>query len=499
MTTAMESLENVQISPNLDENDSMLKELLGIGVSWDLIAKPFVFENIRMTAYTANGYFLTMNMVMIVENMEMTIKEFVSRNPDGFELKDLVNYLNVTVSFVQVQIVDKMKDAVRFILSGPLVIFLDGYSQVLLIDTRVYPMRGIQEPEVERVVRGPKDGFTETMLINVVLIRRRMRDPRLRVELIQVGTRSQTDVSLIYLEDVTDSKLVDHMRKELKAMNTDTVAMGEQAVTEYLGKVKWNPFPIARYTERPDVAVTSILEGQVVIVVDTTPEVIIAPATAFHHIHHPEDYHVYPINGTYLRWVLIFGAIISVFSPSFFIVLAQFGHYLPKGIASIVIPKPLPLPLGFQFLIAQISVDLFERAVVNTPTPMATAIAVVAALVFGQFTVMMNLVTPEVLVFMGAAVIAQFATSSHELASANRILRLGSIFITWAFGWIGYILAVVGVIVLLSTTRSFGVPFFWPIIPFDWEGIKGAFIRRPLFEEDKRPKIFRPKSYTRRG
>ncbi len=500
MTTTMESLENVAVSSSLRENDAFLKDLLGIGISWDLIAKPFEFEKISMTAYTANGFFLTMNMVLILENMEMTLKEFVKRHPDGsFTIDDLVNYLNVTIGFVQVQIINTMKDAVRLILSGPLVIFLDGFSEVLVIDTRIYPMRSISEPEVERVVRGPRDGFVETMLMNVALIRRRLRDPRLRAELMQIGTRSQTDVSLMYLQDVANDDLVNMMRQKLKSINTDIVAMGEQTVSEFLAHVKWNPYPIARYTERPDVASTALLEGQIVIIVDTTPEVIIAPTTVFHHIHHPEDYHVYPINGTYMRWVMLIGAFISVFSPGFFILMSQFGNHLPKTIAELVIPKPLPLPIGLQFLLAQIGVDLFERAVINTPTALATAIGVVAALVFGQFAVMMNLVTPEVLVFMGAALIAQFATSSHELATANRLVRFFMIMLTWMLGVVGYVIGSIGVVVLLALTKSFGIPYLWPVIPFDWEGLKGVLIRRPLYEEDKRPKIFRSKTTTRRG
>ena len=500
VSTAMETVEEVSISEHLDTNDEYLKQLLGIGVSWDLIAKPFVFDGVRMTAYTANGYFLTMNMVLILENVEMTLKEFVARHPDrSFSVDELVNYLNVTIGFVQVQIVKTMKDAVRFILSGPLVIFLDGYTDTLIIDTRIYPMRSITEPEVERVVRGPRDGFTETMLMNVALIRRRLRDPRLRIELYQVGTRSQTDVSLMYLSDVTNDEIVDHLREGLKGINTDIVAMGEQAVTETLGRVKWNPYPIVRYTERPDVAATALLEGQVVIIVDTTPEAIIAPSTVFHHIHHPEDYHVYPIHGTYMRWVMLVGAVVSVFSPGFFTVMAHHSTWMPKAISVMIVPKPLSLPIAAQFVLAQLGVDLFERAVINTPTALATAIGVVAALVFGQFAVMMDLVTPEVLVFMGAAVVAQYATSSHELATANRFMRLCVVLITWAFGVWGFLASIVLIVILLTTTKSFGVPYLWPLIPFDWEGLKGILIRRPLYTADKRQRILRTKTATRKG
>lgn len=499
MTTAMETLADHKISSVLDENDALLKRVLGIGVSWDLIAKPFVFGGVRMTAYTANGYFLTMNMVLIVENVEMTIKEFVERHHGQFTLEELVNYLNLTIGFVQVTLVTTLKDAVRYILSGPLVIFFDGFDRVLMVDTRIYPMRSIEEPELERVVRGPRDGFVETMLMNVALIRRRLRDPRLRVELLQIGTRSQTDVSLLYLEDVTNDEFVRQFRDGLRSIQMDIVAMGEQAVTESLGRVKWNPYPIVRYTERPDVAATSLLEGQVVVVVDTTPEVIIGPTTLFHHLHHPEDYHMYPLNGTYMRLVQILGAAVSVFSPAVFILLAAEHHLLPKSLSFLGVPKRLPVPLGLQFLVAQLVVDLFERAVINTPTTLATAIGVLAALVFGQFAVMMDLVTPEVLVYMGAAVVAQFATSSHELSTANRLSRLFLIIATWIFGGAGFAAATAVLIFLLASTRSFGVPYLWPVLPFDWLGFKNLILRRPLYEYQTRSTILRAKTDERRG
>ncbi|MCY0894198.1 MAG: spore germination protein [Acidibacillus sp.] len=494
MTTAMESLQDVPISSRLEENDAFLKELLGIGVSWDLIAKAFVFEDIKMTAYTANGYFLTIDMVLIVENLEMSIKEFVAQHPQGsFTLDELVNHLNVTISFVQVQIVKKMADAVRFILSGPLVIFLEGYADVLIIDTRIYPMRGIDEPAVERVVRGPRDGFVETMLMNVALIRRRLRDPRLRVELLQIGSRSQTDVSLMYLQDVTNDELVERFRHALKTIPNDMVAMGEQPVTEWLGKIGWNPFPIVRYTERPDVATTGLLEGQVVVIVDTTPEVIVGPTTVFHHLHHPEDYHSYPAVGMYLRVGIILASLISVLAPGVFIVLAAEHNHLPKAISFLGTPKPLPFSLGFQFLLAQLGVDLFERAVINTPATLASSIGIVAGLVFGQFATMMNLVSPEVLVFMGGAAIAQFATSSRELSSANRLMRLLLIVLSWIFGGIGFLIGIVFIIVLLGRTRALGIPYLWPLFPFNWKGFKGLLIRPPLYKVKKKASVFNPK------
>ena len=472
-----------EIATQLEQNDEYLKQLLGIGVSWDMLAKPFVFSGQKMTAYTANGFFLTMNMVLILENLEQTLRTFFQmRGNEPFDVQEMVQYLTVTVGFVQVQAVDKMKDAVRFILSGPLVLFIDGSDIAVLIDTRIYPMRSIQEPEVERVVRGPRDGFNEVMLMNVALVRRRLRDPRLRVELFQIGNRSQTDVSLLYLKDVTNMDLVRDIREKIKSFNMDIAAMGSQALTEWIGQVKWNPYPIFRYTERPDVTATGLMEGQVAIVVDTTPEAMIGPTTLFHHIHHPDDYQSYPVVGLYMRISSFFGFLFSVFGPSIFIVLAAEHDHLPKQLLFLGTSKPLPLSLGLQFFITQIVVDLFERSVINTPTTLATAISIFAAILFSQFAVMMNLLSPETLFFVGTAAVAQFATSSRELGTANRVSRLWMIVMSWAFGGIGLMIATVIWLIVLYRTRSLAVPYLWPIVPFSWKGLKGLFSRNPLYQ-----------------
>ena len=472
-----------KISANLATNDEYLKNLLGVGVSWDMLAKPFVFSGQKMTAYTANGFFLTMNMVLILENLEHTLRTFfVERAEEPFQIQELVDYLTVTVGFVQVQVVDKMKDAVRFILSGPLVLFIDGSPVAVMIDTRIYPMRSVQEPEVERVVRGPRDGFIEVMLMNVALIRRRLRDPRLRVELFQIGTRSQTDVSLMYLEDVTNKDLVRDVREKIKSFHMDIAAMGAQSMTEWIGQVKWNPYPIFRFTERPDVATAGLMEGQVVIIVDTTPEVMIGPTTLFHHIHHPDDYHSYPVVGLYMRIASFLGFLFSIFGPSIFIVLAAEHNHLPKSLMFLGTPKPLPLSLGLQFFITQIVVDLFERSVINTPTTLATAISIFAAIIFSQFAVMMNLLSPEALFFVGTAAVAQFATSSRELGTANRVARLWFILMVWWLGGKGLLIATVIWLIVLLRTRALSVPYLWPIFPFSWKGIRGLFSRNPLYQ-----------------
>jgi stage V sporulation protein AF len=500
MTVSQDALREQKIATQLDENVSFVNRLLGVGISWDVIAKPFVFSGIRMMSYTTNGFFLTMNMVMILENLENTVRNFVQTRPDRrFALKELVDYLDSHIAFVQVQPVPSMADAIRFILSGAMVTFLDGYDQALLIDTRIYPMRGVEESEVERVIRGPRDGFTETMLINVALIRRRLRDPRLRSELMQVGSRSQTDVTLMYLQDVTNASIVNNIRDQLKAISVDAVTMAEQSVTDLIGRVKWNPYPIVRYTERPDVAATALLEGQVVIVVDTSPEVIIAPATFFNHMQHPQEYHSYPLVGTYLRWVILLALFISTLLPGVFLMSNSHPELVPSWMRFFRAEQNFPLPLWSELLIAEVMLDMLRLAVNNTPAAIASSVSILAAVLFGEFAAKIQLLQPEVMVYMAFVVIAQLAMSSFELGSANQIARFWIIIWTAALYKWGFLISVVSWIVFLCSTKSFGVPYMWPLIPFRWkDGLEDVVLRRPTISMTGRPAIFHPKTRRRK-
>lgn len=494
----MEKIETVPVSRSLEDNVNYVNDLLGIGTTWDIMAKPFRYGKLNMMSYVTNGFFLTMNVVLVLDSFHKNVEAFEQQKKgEDYTIEELVFYLNTNIDFVQVQVIDKMSDAVRFILSGPLITFIDGYDKVLLIDTRVYPMRSIDQPMTERVVRGNHDGFTETMLMNTTLIRRRLRDPRLRVELFQVGGRSQTDVSLMYLKDVADEELVEKMRNLIKSVKSEGMMMGEQQIIDLMGKVKWNPYPIARYTERPDVAATCLLEGQVVIVVDTTAEVIIAPTTFFQHIQNPQEYHSYPLVGTYLRWVIAVAVFMSIFLPGAFIVVNQHPTHIPHWASFFIASRHDPLPLWAELLVAELALDILRFAVLNTPTAMASSIGIIAALLFGQFATQIQLLQPEVLVYMGFVMLAQHATSSFELASANQLARIWIMLWTAGLNWVGFAVSVVSWGLLLVFTKSFGKPYLWPLIPFRWKnGLHDLVARWPSQDLEGVPELFR--SHRRR-
>ncbi len=488
------------ISRELNQNMNYLNNLLGIGQgpghSWDIMAKPFEFGNFKMMSYVLNGYFLTMNMVLILDDLQKNIQGFLASKPNGeFTLAELMEYLNTRVNFVQVQPVNKMQDVVRFILSGPFIVFIDGFDEALLIDTRIYPMRSIAPPLVERVVRGPHDGFTETMLMNTALIRRRLRDPSLRAELMQLGSRSKTDCTLMYIDEIADPKVVDNVRTKLKNIDFDSVIMAEQSVTDLIQKVKWNPYPMVRYTERPDVAATALMEGHVVIVVDTSPEVIIAPITLFQMLQHPQEYHSYPMVGTYTRWIILVAYVLSILLPGLFLLMNFHPHTMPKEFSFFQANTGGPLPLWAELLIAEFMLDVLKLAMLNTPPVIGSMVSIVSAIVFSQFAAKIGLLEPEVLVYMAFVLACQFAMPTFEVSMANQMSRLWILALTqighWTgFSYIGFWVAVFSQFVYLATRKSFGVPYLWPLIPFKWtNGMKQILIRQPTSNNEGVPRV----------
>ncbi|MCL6637848.1 MAG: spore germination protein [Alicyclobacillus sp.] len=491
MTETTQQTRPQAIVADLDTNVEYVNRTLGIGTSWDLIAKPFSFAGVRMMSYVANGYFLTMNMVLVLENVETCIRSFVESRPQQpLDLHALLNYLSERVAFVQVQPVDQMDDVLRYILSGPMVTFIDGIDKALLIDTRIYPMRSITTPDLERTVRGSRDAFTETMLMNTAMIRRRLRDPRLRNELMQIGVASKTDVSLLYVEGVTDPHLVNDVRQRLRSIDVDGLFMSNQTLVEHLAQVGWNPYPVARYTERPDVAAVALMEGQVVIVVDNSPNVIILPTAYVHHLQHPQEFQSYPLTGTYTRVVLIASLLIHVFLPGVFLLLNAHPEMMPRQLAFLRADRNDPLPLWMELVIAEFGMDILQLAVINSPKELASSIGIVAALLFGQFATTIHFLQPEVLVYMGLVMTAQLAMSSWELGTANQMARLWLIGWTASLGAIGFLVAVLSWLVVLLRMHSFGLPYLWPLTPFQWRnGLREVLLRRPMQAVHNLPNI----------
>lgn len=483
--------ENVKISKNYQENVDYINRELGVPDSYDIILREMSIGGKKVAIYSVNGM------------VDTHVVSYILQSLIDLERADLV--VNVLTKLAKGRIVDlqvteveTMDKVFYFVLSGPMAIFVEGQEKAIVVDVRTFPVRAPQEPDIERVTRGSRDGFVETMVFNTALIRRRLRDPKLRMKLVQVGVRSKTDVCIVYIEDVTNPDLVRKITEEMQAIQIDGIPMAEKSIEEFiLGSKFWNPFPRVRYTERPDVAAIHLLEGNVIIIVDTSPSVIIAPVTYWHHLQHAEEYRQEPIVGAYLRFVRFLGIFVSVFLLPFWLAAALNPDALPEWLGWLGVSKPGKIGLVPEILIAEVGVDLLRMAAIHTPTPLSTALGLVATFMLGDVAIKVGLFTPEIVMYIAIVSVGTFATPSYELAQANRLVRLFLILMTALGKFIGLGIGIILVLFLLIRTKSFGIPYLWPLIPFNAKAMGKVLVRSPVTIHNRRPSILKPQDATR--
>jgi stage V sporulation protein AF len=409
----------------------------------------------------------------------------------------LKSFLEQFIPHIQVESMHDLDKVVEFVLMGSTALFIEGETTALVIDAKSYPVRSIEEPDLERVVRGARDGFVETLLTNVTLVRRRIRDPRLKLDLFTVGRRTNTHVCVAYIEDIANPSLVKSIQDKIKGVEIDGIPLGDKQLEEAIIGKGWNPYPSVRYSERPDVVSAHLLEGHVILFVDTSPSVMILPTTFFHLIQHAEEYRQSPFVGSYLRWVRFIGIFTSLFLlPLWFLVVSN-PDIKPPGLEFLGPQEQGSLPLLVQFLIVEIGVDLMRLAAVHTPSPLTVAMGLVAAILVGDIAVKTGLFINEVIMYMALATIGMFATPSYELGLANRIVRLGFLIAVSFFKIPGLVIGATLWLIVLGTQRSYNAPYLWPFLPFDAKALLKILIRVPVLHDKVRLSITKAQDRTR--
>lgn len=485
----MEQPKNL-VKSSLKDNISYLRTELGVEKSFDVIQLDAEHAGREMAFYFVDG-FVKDDILLHLMKIFIKLKE-EDIQPDT--LKKLVKSF---IPYVEVETTNDLDKVVDAVLAGPTALVVDGVDEVILIDARTYPARGPEEPDTERVVRGSRDGFVETLVFNTALTRRRIRDRTFRIEYMQVGRRSKTDIAVCYIEDIADPAMVQEMKDSLAKIDTDGIPMAEKTIEEFIGGQHWNPFPVVRYTERPDTAATHLYEGHICIIVDGSPSVLITPTTFWHHLQHAEEYRNKPVVGAYLRFVRYIAVWASIFLLPLWYLFAVEPNLLPEQFAYIGPNEDGKVPLLLQFLIVEIGIDMLRMAAIHTPTALATALGLIAALMIGQVAVEVGLLTNEVILYLAMAAIGTFATPSYELSLANRIVRILLLVATALFNVYGFVIGIVVMIILLSRMKSFGVPYMWPFIPFSPRGFADVLIRAPIPLKNKRPKVLNPQDPDR--
>ncbi|MFD1179924.1 spore germination protein [Paenibacillus timonensis] len=478
------------ISRSLTTTKHTLKEVVGLGESFDVVFRDMTFGGKNTCLFFINGFART-------DVMQEIIKRLTYLTPENLTTGALRSFFELYIPHIQVEKTEKLSDAINKTLTGMSALFIEGEQTALLMDTRQYPVRSPEEPSLERVVRGSRDGFTETLVTNITLVRRRLRDPGLKLEMVSVGRRTRTDVCIAYIDDIVDKTQVDSIREKIKAVNIDGIPLADKQLEEAIIHKGWNPYPLVRYSERPDVVASHLLEGRVVLFVDTSPSVMILPTTFFDLCQHAEENRQTPFMGTYLRWVRFFGIFASLFLLPIWLLVVVYPEFKPAGLAFIGPQEQAKIPLIAQFLLVEFGVDLMRMAAVHTPTPLASAMGLIAAILIGDIAVQTGLFVNEVVLYMAVAAIGMFATPSYELGLANRVVRLALLVAVAIFGAPGFVVGVTAFIVLLTLRRSNNSSYMWPFIPFNAKALAGVLFRVPVMTSKQRPSSNKPRDNTR--
>jgi stage V sporulation protein AF len=371
------------------------------------------------------------------------------------------------------------------VLSGAVVLFVDGENEAILIDVRQYPVRTPEEPDLEKVTRGSRDGLVETLIFNTALIRRRLRDPNLIFDIRSVGTRSRTDVVIAYIEGLVDEKLLSEVQDRITNIDIGALVMAEKTLEELIVKKRWyNPLPQVKFTERPDVVAAHLMEGHIAIIVDTSPSVMILPATLFHFTQHAEDYYQNITVGTYIRWIRFLGMLSAFILLPLWLLLVFNKQYLPEFLQFLGPRESTPIPLFIQFILLEFGLDLLRISSIHTPNALTTSLGIIGGLILSEFAVDVGLFVPETVLYMALAGIGTFATPSMEFSMAIRIFRLLLLILTGLFNIYGFITAIIIVFIITYSTGSFkyGKKYTWPLIPFEWKPLSNILFRKPIPE-----------------
>ncbi|MED4400784.1 spore germination protein [Metabacillus fastidiosus] len=482
--------EKRPIPSSLSEIEHYFQKNVGLNKSFDLGIRKFSVLDKKVNLYYVNGLCDTAYITEILEQLQ-EINDNVDENGN---LEEVFENRIPNQSVAKVKTLDEVVDQV---LSGLIVFLIEGMGYALVVDVRSYPGRQPEEPDTEKLVRGSRDGMVENIIVNTALIRRRIRDERLRYEMMKVGERSKTDICIAYIENVANPNLVEKIKKELQAIKIDGLTMADKTVEEFLVKQRYNPYPLVRYTERSDVAANHLLEGHVIIIVDTSPSVIITPTTVFHHVQHAEEYRQTPTVGTFLRWVRFLGILASLFLLPLWFLFVLEPSLLPKNIAFIGPNEHKNIPIVIQIFLADFGLEFLRMAAIHTPTSLSTAMGLIAAALIGQIAIDVGLFVPEVILYVAVAGIGTFATPSYELSIANKIARLILLLFVALFKVEGFVIGCTLFILLLVRTKSLNTPYLWPFLPFNAKALWQIIIRTSVPGAKLRPSIVHPQNVKR--
>jgi spore germination protein KA len=483
-------LSDEDLSENLPANRERIATMLGH--SNDLILRDFKYGPVA----TATLIYLDgmVSSQMVDEYVLNTLMSSKHLHPDqAFSPSGAADFIkNIVLPIGETKESGKFQDIVKSVLSGDTVMLFDGCATALLVNTRGWEKRAVAEPRTESVVRGPREGFSETINVNTALIRRRVKDPDLRVKSLVVGTRTNTDIKLLYIEGVADQGVVQEVEKRVERIKIDGI-FESGYIEQFIEDSHWSPFPLIQNTERPDKAAANLLEGKVVILTDGSPFALIAPSVLSQFYHSPEDYYERFLIATLLRFIRALSMTLALLLPSLYI---SFSSFHPEMIPSKLViamaagRATVPFPSVVEAFAMELAIEILREASVRLPGPIGPTIGIVGALIVGEAAVSAGIVSPIMVIVVALTTIGSFAAPSYNAAIALRMLRFPLMLLAALFGLYGIMLFMIVIIVHLCSLKSFGVPYLAPFTPRNYRGMGDSIIRIPLYRMIRRSNLF---------
>ena len=462
----------------------------------DVVKRRFpIGKNKQITAYIAYIDVMIDRRVIeesILEQLMVQIRD-VPKEIEDISRDNIFEFIRdgglATADIKELKTMDEVALAV---LSGDTILFIDGYARAIMIATKGFPNRGVQEPDSETVIRGSKDGFSEAFRFNTVLIRRRIRDTKLKVFQKQIGVRSRTDVALMYIEGLVRDKVLEDIKNRLDSFKIDAVL--ETGNIEQLIEEEWySPFPQFQITQRPDKAASAILEGRIALIVDNTPFVMLLPTTLNCFFQASEDYYNRWIIMSFVRIIRFVAIAIAISLPGFYIAVTSFHpSMLPTALTFSFAAARVGVPFSavIEVVLMELSFELLREAGIRLPGAIGSTIGIVGGLIIGQAAVSANLVSPIIVIIVALTAISSFAVPNQSLIDAVRVLKFFVIILSATLGLYGFWLALLAILVHLSSLKSFNFPYLMPYVSSDMNksrDLKDSILRVPTYLMKTRP------------
>ena len=397
-------------------------------------------------------------------------------------IDDMSRFAENKLPYVETDAAYTAREVVTAVLSGPSVLIIEGIRGALLVDTRTYPMRGVEEPQKDRSLRGPRDGFVETLVMNTAMLRRRIRDSRLRMEYMQIGSETKLDISIAYIDGKADKRVLEILRQRLREIQAGGISMTQEALAESLQKnAFFNPFPKFKFTERPDYASACVLDGRIALIADNSPAVMIIPISFSDFFRETDDYYFLPVVASYIRIIRMLVALLNVVITPLYLLIVKNPAALPDWLGVLIPEKAGEVPMLCQLLILEFAVDGLRLASLNTPDALSNSLGVVGGLLLSEFAVKAGWFSGEAILITAFTAIAGFSLPSFEMGYAMKLERLLLLILSGIFGLWGFIGGLVLIIIcMLSVKTLSGRNYLYPIVPFNLKGFAEFFLRFPM-------------------